>query len=787
MSITIRSKIALSFLALVIVVSSVFALTSYFRIIHAMQEEVQKHGSRTVQVLSRLTAPYIFESDYVTILDIAKKLIEDEEIRKFTVIDSDGETWLTTHPKEEIISSDDTFYTLHIRDKTAGFRKVLGHDIDIMEFVYPITALGNVRYVLKIELSLEHIQQQASERVGETILIGMIMLFVAGAISIFLTKLLSTPLQRLVLGTIELSQGNLSHRIKVQSTDEIGLLSESFNTMAENLEMELSGRKNTEKKLQEYNSNLENVVSERTALLTLTNEKLSAEIEERKKAEGFLLISKERYQRFSEVTLDGIVFHNASGIVDANSAFTAMFNRTLDDLKGKDLFSIICPADNFHNVSGLFRACESQFIETIAVKQDGTPIHVEIQNRSMNHDGSLMNIILIRDVTERKKLEEQLQQAQRMEGVGRLASGIAHDLNNILSGIVTMPQLLLLDIEQDSPLRDSLLTIQQSGENAAVIVQDMLTIAGNKLAMEKVLDPVALTKSFIVSPESLKLKETHPGIRIQLHLKDGTNNIIASPVHLSQALMNLVKNGADAINGKGEIVIEVKNTTLPSSTSHYEAIPPGDYVCFSVKDFGQGIPPEKIPLIFEPFYTKKELGRRGTGLGMVIVWNTVKEHKGYIDIISSVGSGTDVRMYLPITLEEQQESVEAVNLNSLKGNGEYILVVDDIDEQRRIATSILEKLNYRVWSVSGGIEAIKLLKHKGVDLILLDMLMDPGINGVETSKRIISSYPDAKILIASGYAENEMVNQALEVGAIQFLKKPYSIEALGTAVKENLT
>lgn len=786
---TIRRKITLSFLVLAIVMSSVFALTSYFRIINAMHEEVQKHGLRTVKVLSKMTAPYIFESDYTTIIDLAQQLINDEEIRKFTVIDSQGKTWLTTHPKEATLSADDTFYAQHIQSNTEGFRRVRGHDVEMMQFVYPITALGNVRYLLEIELSLERIQQQAIQRIRENIIIGVIMLLVAGGIALILAKLLTTPLQNLVLGTLELSRGNLSHRIEVKSTDETGLLSDSFNTMAKNLEQELSNRKRAERKLQENNTNLENTVSERTSMLTLANEKLSAEIEERSKAESALIESKERYRRFSEVTLDAIVFHSENTIIDVNLAFTKMFDLTMDELKGRNLLTIICQPENLQDVRDIhdtFSSSEEHFVETIAVKRDGTPIHIELQNRSLAQASPAMSVASIRDITDRKKLEEQLQQAQRMEGIGRLAAGIAHDLNNILSGIVTMPQFLLLDIAQDSPMREPLLLIQQSGENASVIVQDMLTIAGSRLPMEKVLNPALLIKSFIVSPESMKLRETHPGIRMHLDLGEGIQNIKGSPVHLSQALVNLVKNGADAIEGEGEIVIEAKNVILKSPAGHYETIPPGNYVCINVKDSGLGIPPEKIPFIFEPFYTKKVLGRSGTGLGMVIVWKTVKEQKGYIDIISNVGSGTDVVMYFPSTQEVSREAADAANLDNLQGNGEFILIVDDIEEQRMVASSILEKLNYRVGVVSGGIEALEFLKMQNVDLIVMDMLMEPGINGLETSKRVLTRYPDAKIVIASGYAENEMILEALELGAKQYLKKPYSIEALGLAVKNHL-
>lgn len=783
---SIRNKIIICFLILVTLMSCVFGLISYLRIINAMHSEVRKNGIGEVKILSQMAAPYVFDSDYATMMDVAEKLIEEGEIVNFAIVDRQGSPWMTTHPLPASGAEMDPFYVAVIENKTENYRRVGYERGNVMEFAYPITALGKVKYILKIEKSLKNIENQAMKRIRESLFIGLVMVCVAALIAIYLARILNRPIQTLVQGTRELSRGNLKHRIAVRSSDETGLLSQSFNLMAQNLETELSVRKEAESKLQEYSEQLENIVNERTGLLTDTNARLSEEIEERKKTEIALLESRERYRRFSEVTLDGIVFHNEDGVVDISRSFSKMFGYSLESIKGKGLIEAICLSHQKGVLQGRLDADSEQFIETVGRKESGETFPIEMQSKNMSLNGKNLTVTSIRDTTERKQLKAQLHQAQRMEGIGRLASGIAHDLNNILSGIVTLPQFLLLDMVDDNPLKEPLLCIQHSGESAAVVVQDMLTLARSSFPVEKVIDPAVMLKTFINSPESQKLRQTHPGITIKLSVDELVGNIKGSPVHIAKALLNLVQNGADAIEGEGTIVIGLRSVIVDEQLGNYETIHPGNYVCFSVKDSGTGIVPENIPYVFEPFYTKKVLGRSGTGLGMVIVWNTVKDHKGYIDIKSDGKIGTEVSIYFPVTEDEVQQPSEDPDIQSLAGDSQAVLVVDDIEEQRKIASTILERLNYQVRTVAGGVEAVEFLQKQPVDVVLLDMIMDPGINGLETSKRIFAVNPDAVIIIASGYAESEMVKEALELGAKQYLKKPYSIEALGQALRDCL-
>ena len=247
---------------------------------------------------------------------------------------------------------------------------------------------------------------------------------------------------------------------------------------------------------------------------------------------------------------------------------------------------------------------------------------------------------------------EKLQQAEKMEAIGLLAGGVAHDLNNILGGLVGYPDLLLLQIPEESPLRNIVLTIQESGKKAAAVVQDLLTMARRGVITDEVLNLNTIISEYLKSPECEKIKSFHPNVHIESNFSEELLNIVGSPVHLSKSVMNLVSNAAEAMPGGGKIIISTQNRYVDKPISAYERIEEGNYVVFTVSDTGVGISSEEIKKIFDPFYTKKVMGRSGTGLGMSVVWATLKDYKGYIDVQSTVGKGTTFILYFPVTRRE---------------------------------------------------------------------------------------------------------------------------------------
>jgi PAS domain S-box-containing protein len=387
---------------------------------------------------------------------------------------------------------------------------------------------------------------------------------------------------------------------------------------------------------------------------------------------------------------------------------------------------------------------------------------------------------------ERKELQAQLQRAQKMEAIGTLAGGVAHDLNNILSGIVSYPELLLMDLPEGSALRKPIQTIKKSGEKAAAIVQDLLTLARRGVETTEVVSLNQIIADYLGSPEFSKLQLNHPGITTRTRFEDDLLNIVGSPVHLSKTVMNLVTNAAEAMPDGGTIVIRTENRYLEAETVGYESSVTGDFVTLTVSDGGIGIPPEEMERIFEPFYTKKAMGRSGTGLGMAVVWGTVKDHRGHIDIKSSVGRGTDIALYFPATRRKASRREEALPLEEIRGRGERVLVVDDIREQREIATEILGKLGYTAETAASGEAAVERLRESSADLVVLDMIMEPGIDGLETFRRILSLRPGQKTIIASGYSESVQVREAQRLGAGAYVKKPYLLQTFGLAVRHEL-
>ena len=512
--------------------------------------------------------------------------------------------------------------------------------------------------------------------------------------------------------------------------------------------------------------------------------------------------SEKKYRELVETASSAILRVNSEGrITYANDFSQRLFGYGESELLGADAAGFILPAD------GSGAGSLPEFIsamrcdplrpmvgESKTELRSGKTVWITWAYRPIYDDHGLFQEMLCigNDITElkhaeqaRKELQFQLQRAQKMEAIGTLAGGVAHDLNNILSGIVSYPELLLLDIAEDSPLRKPILTIKKSGERAAAIVQDLLTLARRGVETTAVVNLNQIVTDYLASPEFSKLELNHPNLATEVHLDDQLLNIVGSPAHLSKTIMNLVVNAAEAMTDGGTIVIRTENRHLEQLTIGYNEVVRGDFAILVVSDTGIGIPAEDMERIFEPFYTKKAMGRSGTGLGMAVVWGTVKDHRGHIDIKSQVGKGTDVTLYFPVTRLALHRH-ERLPLDAFKGKGESVLVVDDIKEQREIAGEILGKLGYSVATAASGEDALEHLRRQPADLVVLDMIMEPGIDGLETFRRILDLQPGQKTVIASGYSESARVHAAQRMGAGAYVKKPYLLETFGRAVRAEL-
>jgi two-component system, cell cycle sensor histidine kinase and response regulator CckA len=402
---------------------------------------------------------------------------------------------------------------------------------------------------------------------------------------------------------------------------------------------------------------------------------------------------------------------------------------------------------------------------------------------------SIMDISeMKRAESERESLKTQLVRAEKMKALGLLAGGVAHDLNNVLSGIVSYPELLLMDLPEDSHLRKPLMDIKDSGVKAAAIVQDLLTLARRDVTVKEVVNLNDVIEGYLNSAEYTTMMSYHPDTDLVFEPGKYLLNILGSPFNLLKAVMNLVTNAAEATTDGGNIRIVTQNTYLDHPIRGYDAYREGDYVMLSVSDNGVGIPEQDIERIFEPFFSKKVIGRSGTGLGMTVIWGTVKDHAGHIDVASVKGQGTTFQLYFPATrMKQAHKKNDANRLPELQGDGETILVVDDVKEQRELASSILRKLNYRVSTAANGADAVKMVsENQTIDIVILDMILIPGIDGLETFRRIREIKPDQKAIIVSGFSESDRVKEAKRLGAGAYIRKPYLIGSLARAVRKEL-
>jgi PAS domain S-box-containing protein len=526
-------------------------------------------------------------------------------------------------------------------------------------------------------------------------------------------------------------------------------------------------------------------VNKRTKALYCANNKLNEEIQIRQRAEEAL----HKYAKIVASSTDHMAMIDLSYAYQAiNDAALKAINKRREEVLGRKIWEIL--GDVFeaeHYRQSWDRAFSGHVVKDRAWMD--FPIigkrYMDIVLTPYTHaDNSIAGCVVnARDNTERYELELKLKNAQKMEFMGTIAGGVAHDLNNILSGIVSYPELLLMQLPKESPLADPINLIKKSGEKAAVIVQDLLTLARRGVANKQPVDLNEIISLFLMSPECSEIQSRHQNVRIRTAMADQLNTLSGSSVHLSKTVMNLVLNAAEAMPDGGQITITTRNLDRDDSVAGANDALEGDYVLLEVEDTGMGICEEDRQRIFEPFYTKKVMGRSGTGLGLAVVWGTVIDHHGHIEVDSDGKNGTAFRLYFPVS-HEKAASIAPINeIHKYKGNGDTILLVDDMEEQRVIASNILSELGYSVASVPSGEDAISFLHQNSMDLVILDMLMPPGMDGLETYQELLKINPNQKAIIASGFAENDRIKEAIDLGVSQCIKKPYTISEVGSVVK----
>jgi two-component system cell cycle sensor histidine kinase/response regulator CckA len=416
-------------------------------------------------------------------------------------------------------------------------------------------------------------------------------------------------------------------------------------------------------------------------------------------------------------------------------------------------------------------------------KKDGTIIDVEITAHDLTFYGRPAQIVLSSDVTERRLLEEQFRQSQKMEAIGQLAGGIAHDFNNLLTVITGYSDLATRKLQREDPLRRNIEEIKKAGERAASLTRQLLAFSRKQVLQPKVLDLNAVISEL----EKMLRRLIGEDVELRTALESGLGSIKADPGQIEQVIMNLAVNARDAMPAGGKLLIETENVSLSQEyAGQHIAVTPGSYVMLAVSDTGTGMDEKTKARIFEPFFTTKELGK-GTGLGLSTVYGIVKQSGGSIWVYSEVGHGTTFKVYLPRIDEGAQEYRQTAETEEALQGTETILLAEDEEMVRTLAREILETYGYQVLEAANGGAALLICeRHTGaIDLLITDVIM-PEMSGRELSERLSHLRPAMKVLYMSGYTDDAIIHQGvLDTGA-NFIQKPFSPDALAQKVREVL-
>ncbi|MFH1102811.1 MAG: PAS domain S-box protein [Pseudomonadota bacterium] len=515
---------------------------------------------------------------------------------------------------------------------------------------------------------------------------------------------------------------------------------------------------------------------------------MGIDLTERKQAEEALAESEERYRTVLEANPDPVAVYDMEGkVVYFNPAFTRVFGWPLEERLGKKMDHFV-PEENWPEtrmmIEKVLAGERFSGIETYRFTKDGKKIPVSVSGAfGRDKKGKIVNsIINLRDISEQKKMEAQLQQALKMEAIGTLAGGIAHDFNNILAIILGNTELAIENVPEWNPAKHNLEEARSACLRARDVVQQLLSFSRKSRIKMKAIKIAPIIKS------SLRfLRASIPSsIEIRENIDENADAILGDPTQINQILINLCTNARDAMHEEGGILeIGVENLKIDNQdASPYQQQSAGQYVKLSVRDTGKGISPQDINRIFDPYFTTKAVGK-GTGMGLAVVHGIVKTHQGVIVVNSNPGKGTTFNILFPAT--EATPILEAEpNVEIRKGN-EKILFVDDEDLVVEVNHQVLEKLGYQVKSTKDPIEALEIFRSDPdqFDLVISDTTM-PKMSGDRLAQELMKIRPNLPFILCTGYSERISEEKALELGIKAYIMKPFEIPKLAKTVRKVL-
>jgi len=419
----------------------------------------------------------------------------------------------------------------------------------------------------------------------------------------------------------------------------------------------------------------------------------------------------------------------------------------------------------------------------VEIAVEGPPRRIYETQARMIGEENRQWILTLREVTQERDYQTRIQMQDRLATVGQLAAGIAHDFNNIMAAILVYADLLRSDPGLPEASQDRLLIIQQQVERAASLIRQILDFSRRSVMEQSSLDLLPFVKELDkmlgrIMPETIRIKLSFQAEEYRVH---------ADPTRLQQVFMNLALNARDAMPEGGLLHFDLGRVLIkPGDASPVADMPPGDWVRISISDSGVGIPQESLPHIFEPFFTTKPVGQ-GTGLGLAQVYGIIKQHDGYLDVMSQIGKGTTFNIYLPALQQPEREEEQTESSVQFEGGGETILVAEDDRATLHAIRDLLQAKNYKVVTARNGIEALKCFDDGvgRIDLVVSDVVM-PQMGGVDLYHSLQEQWPEVKMLFVTGHPLEGESQKLLEKGAVHWLQKPFSIRDLSRAVKDLL-
>ncbi len=481
---------------------------------------------------------------------------------------------------------------------------------------------------------------------------------------------------------------------------------------------------------------------------------------------------------------EGIVVEENEHIIFANEAFARMcgYERG-EELHGLHASAVQMPEDHACMAEYGGRRLRGEPAPVVYTfrgrRKDGFAVDLEASVSTFRTDGRDFILTVVRDLTERHRLEEQLRQAQKMEAVGRLAGGVAHDFNNLLTVINGFCDIGLNALAPKHAARSSLEEVKRAGDRAAALTRQLLAFSRKQVLAPKLIDLNAVVRDM----DKMLARVLGEDIGLKVHLRDGLPPVRVDPGQIEQVVLNMALNARDAMPRGGTLALETSSVSFPAGLGD---VPPGNYLMLVVGDTGCGMTAQTLQRIFEPFFTTKEQGK-GTGLGLATVYGIIRQSNGYVRVDSEYGAGTTFYIYLPLAADHEHEQASLHDASAAYRGQETILLVEDDQRVRSLARLVLQGAGYSLLEAGHGVEAERLCRQHGgpIHLLVTDVVM-PHANGRQVADQVRSLHPETKVLYVSGYMDDSVVRHGILHDAVNFLPKPYTPNVLTRKVREVL-